>query len=340
MAVYKGAASEGGRAASLLKKRERSKQEFEHQKQKIRDQQSLKVETIESKYGQSNYEAVEEELKSSTVGLVTLTEMKAKRERLVREREMQLASQAGDTASEDLKTLKNRRDERYPNVNKSLLSFDLDEDSSSGEGECEEGDATRVVKRAKIFKNPTVDTSFLPDKQREEEEKRMREDLRQEWVSKQEALRSEQIRVTYSYWDGSGHRRQIQMKKGDTIEKFLQRCIESLRGEFHELRVSSVESLMYIKEDIILPHHYSFYDFIVSGARGKSGPLFLFDLHEDVRLMSDASIEREESHAGKVCLRSWYERNKHIFPASRWEPYDPEKKWDKYTNSDSTRTVI
>lgn len=38
-----------------------------------------------------------------------------------------------------------------------------------------------------------------------------------------------------------------------------------------------------------------------------------------------------KSHAGKVVLRSWYEKNKHIFPASRWEPYDPEKKWDKYT---------
>lgn len=38
-----------------------------------------------------------------------------------------------------------------------------------------------------------------------------------------------------------------------------------------------------------------------------------------------------QSHAGKVVLRSWYEKNKHIFPASRWEPYDPEKKWDKYT---------
>ena len=34
-------------------------------------------------------------------------------------------------------------------------------------------------------------------------------------------------------------------------------------------------------------------------------------------------------------LRSWFERNKHIFPASRWEPYDPEKKWDKYTVSQS-----
>ena len=40
-----------------------------------------------------------------------------------------------------------------------------------------------------------------------------------------------------------------------------------------------------------------------------------------------------QSHAGKVVLRGWYERNKHIFPASRWEAYDPEKKWEKYTVS-------
>ena len=40
-----------------------------------------------------------------------------------------------------------------------------------------------------------------------------------------------------------------------------------------------------------------------------------------------------QSHAGKVVLRSWYERNKHIFPASRWEPYDPEKNWGAYSVS-------
>ena len=38
-----------------------------------------------------------------------------------------------------------------------------------------------------------------------------------------------------------------------------------------------------------------------------------------------------QSHAGKVVLRHWYEKNKHIFPANRWESYDPEKKWEKYT---------
>jgi len=122
------------------------------------------------------------------------------------------------------------------------------------------------------------------------------------------------------------------MKKGNTISQFLQKGIEQLRKDFTEFRTVSTENLMYIKEDLIIPHHYSFYDFIVNKARGKSGPLFSFDVHEDVRMISDASVEKDESHAGKVVLRSWYERNKHIFPASRWEPYDPEKKWEKYTS--------
>ena len=96
--------------------------------------------------------------------------------------------------------------------------------------------------------------------------------------------------------------------------------------------------------------HYTFYDFIVNKARGKSGPLFNFDVHDDVRLLADATVEKDESHAGKVVERSWYQRNKHIFPASRWEVsklcgykqpmlnsdalyqvFDPEKNYGKYT---------
>ena len=36
-----------------------------------------------------------------------------------------------------------------------------------------------------------------------------REELRLEWVAKQEKLKNEEIDITYSYWDGSGHRRQV-----------------------------------------------------------------------------------------------------------------------------------
>ena len=34
-------------------------------------------------------------------------------------------------------------------------------------------------------------------------------------------------------------------------------------------------------------------------------------------------MEKDESHAGKVIHRTWYDKNKHIFPASRWEQWDP-----------------
>lgn len=185
-----------------------------------------------------------------------------------------------------------------------------------------------------MVKNPDVDTSFLPDRNREIEENQLRERLRQEWVAKQEQLKNEEVEITFSYWDGSGHKRMVMMKKGNTIYQFLQKALEILRKDFNELRSVTTDQLMYIKEDLIIPQHYTFYDFIVTKARGKSGPLFVFDVHEDVRLLADATVERDESHAGKVLLRSWYERNKHIFPASRWEPYDPNKVYDKYTIGD------
>ena len=97
------------------------------------------------------------------------------------------------------------------------------------------------------------------------------------------------------------------------------------------MRGVSSDNLLYVKEDLIIPQHFSFYDLIVTKARGKSGPLFHFDVHEDVRLAGDARVEKDESHPGKICERSWYERNKHIFPASRWEVYDPAVVRDRYT---------
>ncbi|CAB0014419.1 unnamed protein product [Nesidiocoris tenuis] len=239
---------------------------------------------------------------------------------------------------EDLKlsNIENKFAAHYDAVEQQLkiqaLSFSLggDEDEEANEKAEEEV----VIKKKKIKKNPEVDTSFLPDREREEQEERLREELRQEWAARQSSLKEEDIDITFSYWDGSGHRRTVRMKKGNSIYQFLQRCLETLRKEFSELKTITADQLMYVKEDLILPQHYTFYDFIVTKARGKSGPLFVFDAHDDVRMISDASVEKEDSHAGKVLLRSWYERNKHIFPASRWEPFDPTKSYDKYTVKD------
>ena len=99
---------------------------------------------------------------------------------------------------------------------KATLSFALD-DEGEGEGGADStsGSATPNTstnaenQRKKFRKNPAVDTSFLPDREREEAERRRREELRQEWLKRQEEMKKEEIEITYSYWDGSGHRKSV-----------------------------------------------------------------------------------------------------------------------------------
>jgi protein FAM50 len=155
---------------------------------------------------------------------------------------------------------------------KATLSFAMedveDEGDNSSRQTPEDDNGEQVSKRAKFRKNPNVDTSFLPDRDREESERKERERLRQEWIRRQEELKQEEIEITYSYWDGSGHRKSavvcsshasivqalkrgmLQCKKGDTVSAFLEKC----RQQFPELRGVSVDNLMYIKEDLIIPH--------------------------------------------------------------------------------------
>lgn len=340
MAHYKGAASEAGRAMQLMKKRELAQAEIELRKKKIEEE--MKLSNIENKFAK-HYDAVEAQLKSSTIGLVTLDEMKAKQETIVQERAKRLVQKEKEVEFEKQRQLEAKLEEKRRQQRKiKALSFVEDiVDESEGlesDNETEEEEPTTSQPLSKrIKKNPDVDTSFLPDRARETEENSLRETLRQEWSDKQKCLKEEEISITFSYWDGSGHRRTIVMKKGNTIYQFLQKALEHLRREFCELKTIMADQLMYVKEDLILPHHYSFYDFIVAKARGKSGPLFTFGVHDDIRMVSDASLEKEDSHAGKVLLRNWYERNKHIFPASRWEPFDPLKTFAKYTIKDKTQ---
>lgn len=184
---------------------------------------------------------------SSTIGLVTLDEMKAKQENIVREREKKLAQKQAEKERERQRQLEAKQAEKNKQkkqvlhsrkttdqtINKrrqfifqiQALSFTLEED------ECEDDDEEEVVEEEKekcnkreaesdgkvvkkIKKDPTVDTSFLPDREREEEENRLREELRQEWALQQQKLKEEEIDITFSYWDGSGHRRTVRVKKG------------------------------------------------------------------------------------------------------------------------------
>ncbi|CAG8508394.1 3503_t:CDS:2 [Funneliformis mosseae] len=321
---YKGAPSEGQRQAMLEKQRARMLSEFEKQREKITKDNQVNI--TNSKFV-TQYEDVEDSLKKETIGLVKLEDFQKIRKEIQvqKEREAARTAELKFIIFEKIIGMKSlRKSVRKPKKSNYHLILKKEVES------IENNDGS---KKPKLGKNPNVDTSFLPDRDREEEERKEREQLRLEWLQKQEEIKNEKISVTYSYWDGTGHRKTVSCKKGDSIATFLEKC----RQQFHELRGVSVDNLIYVKEDLIIPHHYTFYDFIINKARGKSGPLFSFDVHDDVRLTHDATVEKDE--ASKVVERNWYEKNKHIFPASRWEVYDPEKNYGKYTIKDTNKKL-
>jgi len=311
MAEYKGGNAEGARQHLLEKRRNQMLEDYQKQKMQIAKDNNIKIGN--DKFVTQN-DVTETELKKRTIGLVMLEDFQRIREQL---------DEKNKKGEEVIKPKKKKKKK----IMKQKLSFgDFDNEE-------EENIEERQVKKIKLKKNPDVNTSFLPDKERDEREKKEKEKLKEKWLAEQQILKDEKILVTYSYWDGSGHRKQVECKKGDTIAQFLDKC----RTQIHEIRNVNVDNLLYVKEDLIIPHHYTFYDFIVNKIRGKSGPLFSFDVHDDIRLVNDASIEKNESHAGKVVERTWYERNKHIFPASRWEVFNPEKNYGSYTIKDKTK---
>ena len=89
--------------------------------------------------------------------------------------------------------------------------------------------------------------------------------------------------------------------------------------------------------------HYEFYYFIankVPNPDQPEDPLFNYtntaaDQSENAQpLLRKPNTELQEGHdhdpnLTKVVDRRWYERNKHIYPASLWKEYEPSKDFVK-----------
>merc|ERR1712062_174782 len=157
--------------------RERHQEEIEIKKRKLADE--LKVNKMEAKFS-AHYDAVENELKSSTVGLVTAEEMKNIQEKAVMDREKQLARKNQDELNILRKEEKAREKARQKQKIKKLSFGDEEEDEEEEGAEEEDGDSKSekvvedtsedLLKKKRFGKNPDVDTSFLPDVDRDEEE--------------------------------------------------------------------------------------------------------------------------------------------------------------------------
>ena len=253
--------------------------------------------TFNNKFGTSKGDVLQTEYVSATVGLVTLDQLKKTKEELAKKEVILEHLNREKEIKAELEQQEKASKKRKGKVSKTSLSFAEDLEEGAEEEE--------VVVKKRIVKNPAVNTSFLPDRDRELQEIEKRKQLTEEWTKEQEKKKAERLEITFSYWDGSGHRRSVTCTKGTSMGQFLEIARKSLMDEFRELRGCSSDNLLYIKEDLIIPHDITFHYLIETKARGKSGPLFHFDVHEDVRTINDARIEKDESHAGKIVERHW-----------------------------------
>lgn len=125
------------------------------------------------------------------------------------------------------------------------------------------------------------------------------------------------IKLQFAYWDGTNNHFTLTVTKATSVEEFLVKAIEMLHKHTPDLKSACTGSMMCVKDNIILPHDATFYDFLLHNASGLRGPL--------IRLSEEGEVWEDTGLLVKILERKWYDKNKHIFPANLWEIYDPLK---------------
>eukprot|EP01126_Amoeba_proteus_P046115 TRINITY_DN5197_c0_g1_i5.p1 TRINITY_DN5197_c0_g1~~TRINITY_DN5197_c0_g1_i5.p1 ORF type:complete len:175 (+),score=46.64 TRINITY_DN5197_c0_g1_i5:675-1199(+) len=149
-------------------------------------------------------------------------------------------------------------------------------------------------------------------KQREEELRHLA------WLERQDHIKQMPLQIDYCYYDGTSHQKTMTVKKGDTIRHF----IDEGRLPFQELKGVSTDSVIFVKQDIIIPPNYTFYELIEEVSKGnKSGPLATWTLDEMDRKPLQMQVGQVMSLA-KIVIREFYEKNKHLFPYKDWITLD------------------
>ncbi|RJE18851.1 XAP5 domain protein [Aspergillus sclerotialis] len=195
-----------------------------------------------------------------------------------------------------------------------------------------------------------------------EEEAQTRDALRKEFMVMQEAVKNTEILIPFIFYDGTNiPAGTVRVRKGDAVWLFLDRCRKvgaelgvggsngankARKDHRREWARVSVDDLMLVKGDIIVPHHYEFYYFIANRVPSFSragGLLFDYSNKPPPAPKTEDPLARpanEELEGGdqdptltKVVDRRWYERNKHIFPASLWHEYEPGEEFEKKMTS-------
>ncbi|KAH8150637.1 uncharacterized protein LAJ45_05333 [Morchella importuna] len=296
-----------------------------------------------------NTETLEDALKTQTVGLVHLSDFKKRRVELAEQREREAAEKLqayrGTSSREGSETpgaAPAARKKKRKTVVKGKLSFGGDEEGETPEPESEErknksGDeaggevaAAGEVKKRKVNPKLRAPPPKVLTKNTLLREAQERETLRREFLALQEKIKNEEISIPFVFYDGTNvappDGSGVQVKKGEMVWLFLERA-RRMSGRREWLRVS-VDDLLLVRGEVIIPHHYEFYYFIVNRTQGPNGTLFDYPSPLDPpnpngEPTTTTQGGKEDPTMTKVVDRRWYERNKHIFPASVWTEFDP-----------------
>ncbi|OJD16189.1 hypothetical protein AJ78_03621 [Emergomyces pasteurianus Ep9510] len=194
-----------------------------------------------------------------------------------------------------------------------------------------------------------------------EAEAQTRDALRREFLALQEKVKATEILIPFVFYDGTNiPAGTAKVKKGDPIWVFLERCRKvgaelgiggaggggragrGRRDYRREWARVGVDDLMCVRGNVIIPHHYEFYYFIANRVPSftQAGGL-LFDYTNAAPPQPSEDPESQPPLEGadmdpaltKVVDRRWFERNKHIFPASLWREYEPGEEFEEKMSS-------
>ncbi|CAO2650271.1 Nn.00g015630.m01.CDS01 [Neocucurbitaria sp. VM-36] len=335
----------------------------------------------------------EDLLKAQTVGLVNLNDYRKRRAEALdrKERGDSTVSSGASTPLDRASTPKPVFKKKRKVAGKGKLSFGVEEDEETDSNvskastprESTPADSStinsdtggKVVKKklgasSSIGLKPRVMTKTALQREAQQAEL-----ARQDFLVMREAVKATEVVIPFVFYDGTnvpGGR--CRMKKGEQIWLFLDKArkvgaelgVGGDKSRSDWARVS-VDDLMLVRGEVIIPHHYEIYHFLFNRVTGFSGLLFDYSAQptKGTPVSTDAEADEDpanydplnqsrknkgkessipddelegfndEAAITKVVDRRWYERNKHIFPASAWTEYAPDKDLSKLQRKDA-----
>jgi protein FAM50 len=204
-------------------------------------------------------------------------------------------------------------------------------------------------------------------------EAQTRDQLRKEFLAMQEVVKLTEMAIPFVFYDGTNIPGGIcRIKKGEHVWLFLDKArkVGAEMGVGADLSRKgwariSVDDLMLVRGDIIIPHHYEFYYFLANKSMAFHGRIFPYSAEatsatpapiEDDGTYDPMKSRRkdkasqfpsedlegfsDEPSLTKVVDRRWYEKNKHIYPATLWEEFDATKDYTTGQRKDASGNAL